>query len=193
MSFDIPSQPLPSALDSYVTASGLEVFYVSSLAAGRMSTAVSGQISRDVALSILLEGTGLTAVNVSNAFSIEPVPAVASRGPSVSSHLPYFALVQSAIEEAFCRSPQTAPGGYRLGLRFRIGTAGKVMQAEVIGTTGNAERDKVIAAVLGGLNIGRAPPHGMPQPVTMLISPRPPIQTGDCRPGGGQRSQRVAP
>jgi hypothetical protein len=65
--FDIPAQSLAGALDRYSTASGLMVMYDSGLAKDRRSTAVQGLLAPDVAISVLLEGTGLVAFNAGGA------------------------------------------------------------------------------------------------------------------------------
>ncbi|MTD96298.1 energy transducer TonB [Hyphomicrobium sp. xq] len=180
ISFDIPSQPLAQALEDYVAATGLEVFYDSDLASGRRSTAVAGHLAADVALRVLLEGTDLTALYATNAFSVVPAAPVGPGGEGLVSHPSYLALIQRRIEQAFCRRAVTMPGSYRLAVRFRIGMEGEVLQPELLSTSGSADRDGAIAAVLGGVHIGSGPPSGMPQPIVMLVKPLPPSQTGDC-------------
>ena len=60
--FDIGGQPLVSALDAYSAATGLQVVYDATLAGGRRAQAVKGSMAPDMALQLLLEGTGLVAV-----------------------------------------------------------------------------------------------------------------------------------
>jgi hypothetical protein len=183
ISFNVPAQSLASALEAYSATAGLEVFYDSNLAAGRRSTAVKGTIAPDVALRVLLEGTGLTVVYAEKAFAI--VPAASPRqgdGSSLTSQIPYLTNIQREIERAFCRRPQSVPGQYRLALRFGIGTSGEVLHPQLLGSTGDPQRDELIADLLRDLNIGQSPPPGLPQPITMIVLPRPPAQTGDCGP-----------
>ncbi|MDH4981227.1 TonB-dependent receptor [Hyphomicrobium sp. D-2] len=74
-SFNIPAQPLASALIAFSRQTNIEVFVPSSVASGKKSTAVSGAMSSDAALQTLLAGTGLTysfngttyAINAPNA------------------------------------------------------------------------------------------------------------------------------
>jgi hypothetical protein len=183
--FEIAAQPLAPALDAYSAATGLEVLYDSNLANGRLSTSVSGVLVPDVALRVLLEGTGLTAFYTENAFAIVPAPPGAQQphGMVPSEHLPYLAIVQAAIESAFCRQAETVPGHYRLALQFRIGTSGEVLYPQLLSSTGDRERDRTITELLRNLRIEQGPPPGMRQPLTMLVSPRPPSQSGDCRVG----------
>jgi hypothetical protein len=194
--FDISAQPLASALDAYVKVTGLEVLYDSELAIGRRSTAVSGTLMPDVALRILLEGTELNVEYSANAFAIVPAPmphhgkeqAIGSVRPS---QLPYLAIVQGTIERAFCERADTAPGSYRVVLQFRIGTSGEILYPRLLGSTGEAERDRAIEDLLRRLHIPQPPPPGMPQPLTMVVSPRPPAQSGDCA-GQTSSAQRAA-
>lgn len=59
VSFDIPAQPLASALTEFARQSGQELLYSPDAAEGRTGNAVSGKLSRADAMAELLEGTGL--------------------------------------------------------------------------------------------------------------------------------------
>lgn len=184
--FEIAAQQLASALDAYVATSGLAVFYDSELAAGRHSTVVRGMLMPDVALRVLLEGTGLTVFYTDNAFTIVPAPSNGGGNtPSIGSnrpdHMPYLALIQAAVERTFCRQVETAPGQYRAVLRFRLGTSGEVLSPQLLGSTGDRDRDRKVGELLANVSVGQSPPPGMPQPVTMIVAPRAPTLSGDCR------------
>lgn len=58
-SFDIPAQPLPTALLQFSAASGIEVVFDAGLAEGKQAPAVSGSYAPADALSLLLAGSGL--------------------------------------------------------------------------------------------------------------------------------------
>ncbi|WP_050402346.1 TonB C-terminal domain-containing protein [Bradyrhizobium embrapense] len=190
--FDIGAQPLAAALDAYSAASGLQVVYDATLAAGRRGQAVRGSVKPDMALQLLLEGTGLVAIYVgTNAFTIAPMVAERQTTP-IHLFKPYLASVQSRVEEVFCRSALTAPGSYRIKFRFWIGPAGEVLQPQLLGSTDDDARDQAIAAMLRAVVIGRPPPPDMPQPVTMAVSARPPSETGDCVASDPRRRGLVA-
>jgi hypothetical protein len=180
--FDIPALPLIRALDTYSATTGLMVLYDSALAEGRRSTAVTGTLVPDVAIRVLLEGTGLVVFNTGRAFAIEAAPSDQQDATSAfgAAELPYLALVQRVIAQGFCERAETRPGGYRAALQFRIGTSGEVLSPELLSSTGDQSRDRMIVELLGRLRIGRGPPPGVAQPVSMIISPRPPAQSGDC-------------
>jgi len=59
--FDIAAQPLDKALDAFGNASGIQIFYETSVTAGHRSTAVKGTLAPMTALRTLLRETGLTA------------------------------------------------------------------------------------------------------------------------------------
>src|SRR5690606_16209168 len=61
LEFDISAQPLGAALFQYGKATGLPAVYPSELVAGRRSSAVRGTYTSEVALSRMLQGTGLVA------------------------------------------------------------------------------------------------------------------------------------
>lgn len=58
--FNIPAQPLTSALHAFAEASGLQVSFPSELAGGKVSSPVDGSYTPQAALDTLLAGTGLT-------------------------------------------------------------------------------------------------------------------------------------
>ena len=57
--FQIPPQPLDSALKAFATATNLLLSYEATLTAGRVSPGVSGVYTPDEGLRLLLEGTVL--------------------------------------------------------------------------------------------------------------------------------------
>jgi hypothetical protein len=190
--FDIPAQTLTSALDAYSVAAGLEVMYDSSLGVTRRSTALRGVLPADIALRVLLEGTGLTAVYSGSSFAVVPLATTRqTSGSEITAYTSYFALIQGNIERAFCRRPETMPGQYRLALQFGIGMSGEVLHPQLLASTGDLRRDAMITDLLHGLTIEQPPPPAMPQPVTLVVSPRSPNQTGDCRPAEIWPSRRT--
>jgi hypothetical protein len=193
-SFDIAAQPLAAALDAYSAATGMQVIYDGALASGRRSTAVEGAMAPDRALRLLLEGTGLVVVySASRVFTVLPKPAAPTpRAVMIDDYMPYLAAVQSSVAAAFCGHPLTAPGDYRIKLRFWIAPTGKVLQSQLVGSTNDDRRDQAIIRLLDGLTIDRPPP-AMPQPVVMAIFPRSPAETGDCGGGNAVLQKAAAP
>ena len=177
--FDIPAQPLSSALDAYSTVAGLELLYDSGVVRHRHSTAVQGDFTAADALRKLLAGTSLSARTIADdAVTIEPLPLAAARpaefgpAPERSSHQRYFGLIQAGLERAFCKDDQLRPGRYRALLTFTIAANGRIRESRVVGTTGNDGRDRMIASALDGTSLGSPPPADLQQPIMMVILPQ---------------------
>jgi TonB family protein len=185
--FDIPAQPLVSALDAYSNLTGRELFYDGALVQGRRSAAVTGALTPDVALRLLLRGTdfawhatgphSVTIALARRAASMAPPSAAAH---PAGDYEPFFAALQLDLRQAFCRSPETWPARYQLLIRFWIAPSGAVIRSELLGSTGSRERDKAFAAALQRLRLAAPPPADMPQPVTMIVFPRSRPEAAEC-------------
>jgi TonB family protein len=187
LSFDIPVQPLVSALDAYATVTGREVFYDGALVLGRQSTKVNGVLPPDVALRVLLQGTDFVPhATGSHSFTITPMPqpAVAPTRLVISGgdggYEPYFTTLQADLRQALCRSSETQPGRYQLVIRLWLTPSGAVERAELLSSTGNRTRDGAFAAALQSVRASTPPPAGLPQPVTMVVFPRPSGDAEEC-------------
>jgi len=64
--FDIPAQPLPSALKVLAAQAHIQLFYVYSVVAKERGNAVRGELDTRQALAELLRDTGLEAVYTSD-------------------------------------------------------------------------------------------------------------------------------
>ncbi|CAN7677003.1 TonB-dependent receptor [Ensifer adhaerens] len=88
-SFDIPSQPLSTALNTFGRQSGLQVTLAASTSQGLRSATVSGTMTADQALTRLLSGTGISyrisggTALVGSAVSAGGSAAVAADGATV--------------------------------------------------------------------------------------------------------------
>lgn len=183
ISFDIAAQPLSSALDAFSAATGLQLIYDGALAQGRRSNQVVGAMSPDHALRELLGGTGLVPVRGADAFTVLPADAADPRKQSLASLMPYLGVVQASLASAFCRWPQTRPGGYEAKLEFWIGPSGEIQRPHLLGSTADPARDQSIIRLLADLAVQRPPPD-LPQPIIVAISSQSSGQTGDCPPEG---------
>ena len=191
LSFDIPAQPLASALDAYATGTGIETFYDSEFTRGRRSTAVKGILAADVALRILLEGTGLTEVSSGNAFAVVAAPGKSQHGGArLTEFGSYYSVLQAGVARAFCRHAETIPGDFRAVIRFSVGSSGELQDLRLLSSTGDLRRDAIIADELRGVSFD-APPPRLPQPVTMMVAPRPAERTGDCDGAPGRQTART--
>jgi hypothetical protein len=174
--FNIPSQPLGTALERYGDLTGREVLYNTALVTGRRATAVAGTFSPEDALSRLLEGTGLSADFLSDgSFVLAPAPRVNQAKADVAPFVVrrrYYALIQTSLRNAFCENNIARAGDYRVVLKFWIGQTGALARFERLGSAGSANLDQGVDATMRALQIGAPPPKGFLQPVLVMIVPQ---------------------
>lgn len=179
-SFDIPSQALEDALYAFDAATGIEVVVDGPTVAGHRSTAIKGVFTPVQALRSLLAGTGLDAKLI-GANAITLLPGGLEKRTNSSVYRDYSALVQTAIVRTLCATADTRPGDYRIAIQLWLGPAGIISTADLLSSTGDAVRDQRLRSVLAGTSVGKAPPPTLPQPIVMVILPRSPQDSGDCR------------
>lgn len=196
MPFNIPSQPLAAALQTYSRVTGVQLLYESSAASGLMSAAVAGAFSRDTALRVLLGNTDLV-IRYTRANSVTLVPASAdpdlppaavfetadlmleplrvrsSRETADASQLQaYSGVITADIQQALRKDARTRSGSYSAGIKLWIDGPRTVRRTELFRSSGDSDRDETIARVLDGLQVSQAPPANMPQPVLLMITVR---------------------
>jgi hypothetical protein len=184
LAFNIPSQPLSAALEVYARVSRREVLYDGALSEGRRSSLVAGIYTPEVALQILIAGTGLWAdFKDASFFVVGPVPIDATARGSATrqqlDHRRYDGLLQAGLRTAFCDA-HIVPDSSRIAARLWIGQAGQVLQVKTLSSTGGNEMDRSVDAALRQINLGVAPPAGFAQPVTIVILPSDPDMQQDC-------------
>jgi TonB family protein len=175
LDFDIPAQSLASALQRYALISGRPALFSSAMVAGRSASAVRGRHTPEAALHLLLEGSGLTAQEgkggPADAFVLKAVGPQAGGDPPDMDGLDidYGGWVQAHVWDALCADTRTAPGDYRVLLRFEVDASGRIRQARLLTSTGSARRDAAVLDTLQHVRVERAPPAGMAQPLTMIL------------------------
>jgi hypothetical protein len=178
--FDIPAQELSAALSEYSAATGISVLVDGSLSAGRVSAPIKGNFSPAQALQALLDKTGLTVRYATpTALALVRVSPIPRRAVDLVRES-YFAAIQAAVERALCKGAGTRPGQYRSVVQLWIDRSGIVQRSEILGSSGQMERDAAIGASLSGLDIQERPTFGLPQPVTLVLLPRGQQQSVDC-------------
>lgn len=175
IAFNIPSQPLGAALEAYARISRREVLYDGAFAAGRNSSLVEGVYKPEVALQILLAGTGLWASFKDAEFFVVGVASVEKSTHAAASrrsaeHMRYYSRLQAGLKTAFCGSA-ILPEGRRLAARLWVGQQGRVLQVRKLASTGSGELDQRVDTILHGLTLGGPPPAGFAQPITIVILP----------------------
>ena len=189
MHFDLPAQPLDAALVAFGEVTGYSVLVSSQLAAGRVAAPVRGDYTPAEALQRLLVGTQLGArFSGSNAFTLlaladapvaPPVPAEAA--PASAPLQGYAAVLQRSLTRALCRLHPDAFGRYRLAFQLWLDERGKVRDVHVLVPSGVEQCDRAVLQRLRSLLMDGAPPAGLPQPLTILLTPRP-DPGADCAP-----------
>lgn len=178
MAFDIPAQPLQTALDTFGVLTDFSGLYGTASTSGRVSAPVLGHYTPAVALDLMLEGTGLTAYfTASDAFVLEPVTAASYISPE--RHNSYDGLLQAQVRDVFCQDALIAPGDYRIALRFHLDERGRVLRPLLLDTTGDSTRDNAILSALRRVDIGRGPVDTS-KPFFMLILPQALASVRDC-------------
>jgi TonB family protein len=180
LEFDIPAQPLPTALERYANITGRDVLYNSNLTIGRRSRGVKGHLSSDSALTTLLEETGLSARHLTqDSFVLLPTPPAldAATSPAVGQ---YYGQIQASLRTALCSDDETRPGNYRIAIRFWVDPIGNVARYERVGSVGAPGLDERFDRTVRRLRFGVPPPPGLAQPVTIVVVPQAPGVTMGC-------------
>lgn len=126
--FDVPAQPLPSALTQFGRQSGLQVSVPAALADGRTSSAVSGSLAPIEALSRLLAGTGLTYRISGNIVTLEPAPQASGStinlGPVRVEGSGTGSAAASAPPQAIIGNPPPVYAGAQVATGGQVGMLG---------------------------------------------------------------------
>jgi protein TonB len=85
----------------------------------------------------------------------------------------YAGVIKNEIQERLSNEQQVHSGAFNLSVRIWVRPDGTVERIKLMGSTGNAERDRAIEGALNGVRkLSQAPPAGMPQPITIKIVSR---------------------
>lgn len=187
ISFNIPAQPLASALFQFAETTGMTALIDGQLASGLKSSPVKGRLSPQDALRILLAGTALSIRYAgTNAFTLTPTEqsrdSAAPRNARHPDHGDYFSQVQSVLERALCRNGGL--GSYRAAFQIWVGEGGSIQALHFLSSTGDETRDTTIAAALRSASIA-PPPRDLPQPLTIILRPK--ASAPDCTKLSGLR------
>jgi hypothetical protein len=177
--FDIPAQPLASAIEKYNAVTGRNALYNSTLALGLQSSPLHGRLPPIAALAILLDGTGLTARQDAKGSTV--ILRSSGNTPTV---LPpatdqFYRQVQTGLQAAMCADVDARPGDYAIAFRFWTDASGRVIRYER-GSTGQAKTDEGIDRALRQLRIDAKPPTDFVQPIFIAIQPKAPGVTMGC-------------
>lgn len=193
--FDIPAQPLSTALNVYGSTTHIQLFVDSALTSGRRSAALRGLFTPEGGLFGLIAGTGLTARPIGDVgFTLVPLQTpqtgegtdLRQLRLSLSSSAAlqfgsYSARLQRALIGVLCRRPDTQPGTFRALVQLWIDSSGAVTRAALLTSTGDRGRDAALLETLGSWATGAVPPEGLPQPISLLLAPGARTAESYCR------------
>jgi hypothetical protein len=196
ITFQIPEQPLVTALQAYSEESGVHVLYESGVEVGQLSVAIDGEFTREGALRTLLGNSNLliryaradsvVLVNPAAAMADEPPDEVVLGGtdlaletlhvaspqaivPDRAALNDYIGVLQQDVQQALRKGGKKSSGNYRVGLDLWVDPSRIIRKTEVFRSTGDRERDVAISEVLQGLVIKKDPPARTQQPVRVMI------------------------
>jgi TonB family protein len=90
-----------------------------------------------------------------------------------SNYAWYAGLVKDQILDSLEDEPRARKGAYSVNVRLWVRRDGTVERAEMVGSSGNRDRDEAIRSSLSRLTrISQAPPADMPQPINLRIVSR---------------------
>lgn len=194
VAFNVPRQPLASAIQAFSQVSGIEVFYESSIAAGRTSASVEGRYLPDAALRTLLGSAGFTVrftrrnaavlSDPSARSDLPPTRAPAnfdlsldtirvraeSERPGEAQLREFGDMVQNEVETVLRKNNRIRSGNYRIRVKLWIDPSRTIRHAELAQSTGDQERDTAITDVLQGFVVSRIPPPNSPQPIRVIVA-----------------------
>ena len=82
-------------------------------------------------------------------------------------------LIESKIHEALAKDPKLSVGSYKVLLNIWLTPEGKIQEYKLAGSSGDAETDDRIKAVMDALPpLTEPPPEDMPQPVKLRMTAR---------------------
>lgn len=87
----------------------------------------------------------------------------------------YAAKVQASLADALRQNPATRTATMSLQVRIWPDATGRITRVQLVGTSGNPAVDDAIKnRILTGHQLPQAPPAGMPSPIVLRITARPP-------------------
>jgi len=192
--FNIPAQPLQSALITYAGVVGRQLMYDSTRAKTMRSRAVIGLFTADTALRMLIAGTDLTIVPTGSDVALVPwatiranaaqgvgsdgetmlvldtlyvsVPPGAEQRPDFSA---YGQLVRNQILKTLSNDPRTAKRVFKVQVDLWVAPNGAITETRLTRSSGMSAFDATLLQTIGSIVVSRAPPAGMRQPIHVTV------------------------
>lgn len=183
--FDLPAQPLPLSLETFSEQTGISILVTSDRIQDKTASAVRGHFAPDQALTLLLNGTGLTSRRLTDsALTLIPDQHDTTENvpPKVRSSVPpaYARSLQQSVITSLCRHRPEQLGRFRLVVQLWADPQGRITRMHFPDSDAEARWGKNVRASFKDLTLP-PPPPGMPQPITLLLHPGTPSCQGESR------------
>ncbi len=195
--FNIPEQPLETALRAYSLVTGNQLIYDSRYTDRRHSHAVVGLFTPETALRMLLDGTDLTIrytgpqditlVSVERKRSGDRQAVaeladpqgeltldtlyvdVAPGAADRQDFVDYGRAVRLQVKRALAKSSLTANRIYHVQIDVWIDEQGHLQESELLQSSGTAELDAIIRRVVETIRMDKLPPKDIPLPIRITM------------------------
>jgi periplasmic protein TonB len=85
----------------------------------------------------------------------------------------YGGVIKDAIQQQLADDPRVRSGSYSVRIRIWVKRNGEIERANLVGSSGDRERDRAIEQVLARMTqLPQPPPADMPQPINLKIDSR---------------------
>lgn len=85
----------------------------------------------------------------------------------------YTDLIKNQIEDAMAKDKTLANGSYKVVVKVWVAASGRIQRYELVGSSGDAEKDALVRKALDGLPpLSESPPSDMPQPIKLRVTAR---------------------
>lgn len=185
MAFDIPAQPLDTALALYFRTTGVQLLYDSSLATGIRSSPVKGSYSPREALHLMLRGTGLVVRYSRASAAIITRPTATVDSPFVPlgrvvvreriitrispiDRLAYYQQLEAELQARLRDSRQAGRLKFDIVMELTVEQDGSLRDIAVRRGSGDRRIDRILIDVLAGAKV-TPPPAGLAQPLAVAL------------------------
>jgi hypothetical protein len=113
------------------------------------------------------------AGTVNNEYKGGDVGTKIGGGPSKYQFAWYTDLIKNKIEDAMAKDKVLANSAYKVVVKIWIASSGRIERYELVGTSGDSEKDMLLKKALDGMPpLLDSPPNDMPQPVKLRVTAR---------------------
>lgn len=186
MAFDIPAQPLDSALAQYFRVTGVQLLYDSALTTGRRSSPIHGNYAPREALRLLLRGTGLvarysrtnaailTTPETTGDAALIPLGRVVVREQAAPPRLTmiqrmeFYGRLENELQAYLRNDQRTDRLSFNALISVRVAAGGKLVDLKISRGSGDARIDRLVVEVLAGRSVS-SPPDGIGQPLLVSL------------------------